>query len=40
VRLVEHIGPEVLGITFDTGNVLARCEDPVAAARRVAPMST
>jgi sugar phosphate isomerase/epimerase len=37
VRLVERIGPEVLGITFDTGNVLARCEDPVAAAQRVAP---
>jgi sugar phosphate isomerase/epimerase len=37
VRLVEAVGPEVIGVTFDTGNVLARCEDPVAAARRVAP---
>jgi sugar phosphate isomerase/epimerase len=37
VRLVESIGPDALGVTFDTGNVLARCEDPVAAARRVAP---
>jgi len=37
VRLVESVGPEVIGITFDTGNILARCEDPVAAARRVAP---
>ncbi|MCX2750400.1 sugar phosphate isomerase/epimerase [Arthrobacter sp. MI7-26] len=37
VRLVEAVGPDVLGITFDTANVLARGEDPVAAARRVAP---
>jgi len=37
IRLVEEAGPDVTGITFDTGNVLARCEDPVAAARRVAP---
>jgi sugar phosphate isomerase/epimerase len=37
VRLVEEVGPDVTGITFDTGNVLARCEDPIAAARRVAP---
>lgn len=37
VRLVEAVGPDVVGITFDTGNVLARAEDPLAAARRVAP---
>lgn len=37
VRLVEAVGDDVLGITFDTGNVIARGEDPVAAARRVAP---
>ena len=37
VRLVESVGPDVLGITFDTANVLVRGEDPVAAARRVAP---
>lgn len=37
VRLVEAIGPDVIGITFDTGNVVNRGEDPVAAARRVAP---
>lgn len=29
--------PEVLGISFDPVNVLVRLEDPVAAARRVAP---
>lgn len=37
VRLVEEVGADVTGITFDTGNVLARCEDPIAAAKRVAP---
>lgn len=37
VRLVESIGPDVIGITFDPANVIARCEDPVAAARRIAP---
>ena len=39
VRLVEAVGDDVLGITFDTGNVIARGEDPVAAARRVAPFA-
>lgn len=37
LRLIEAVGPEVLGVTLDTANVLARAEDPVAAVRRVAP---
>ncbi|AIT80774.1 sugar phosphate isomerase/epimerase family protein [Novosphingobium pentaromativorans] len=37
VRLVEEAGPDAFGITFDTANVLVRGEDPLAAARRVAP---
>jgi sugar phosphate isomerase/epimerase len=37
VRLVEAVGPDVLGITFDTANVLVRAEDPLKAAARVAP---
>lgn len=37
VRLVEEAGPDAFGITFDTANVIVRGEDPVAAARRVAP---
>jgi len=37
VRLVEEAGPDAFGITFDTANVVVRGEDPIAAARRVAP---
>lgn len=37
VRLVEAVGPDTVGVTFDPANVVARGEDPVAAARRVAP---
>jgi sugar phosphate isomerase/epimerase len=37
VRLVEAVGPDVLGVTFDVANVVVRGEDPVAAARRCAP---
>lgn len=37
VGLVEKVGPDVLGVAFDPVNVLCRLEDPVAAARRVAP---
>jgi sugar phosphate isomerase/epimerase len=37
VRLIERVGPDVVSAGFDTGNVLCRCEDPVAAARRLAP---
>ncbi|ROO86994.1 sugar phosphate isomerase/epimerase [Actinocorallia herbida] len=37
VRLVEDVGPDVLGICFDSANVAVRGEDPMAAVRRVAP---
>ncbi len=37
VRLVEAVGPDAVGIVFDTSNVLQRTEHPVFAARRVAP---
>jgi sugar phosphate isomerase/epimerase len=37
VRLVEAVGPDVVGITFDVGNVVQRGESPVRAATRVAP---
>jgi sugar phosphate isomerase/epimerase len=37
VGMVEAVGPDVLGIAFDPANVFESLEDPVAAARRVAP---
>ncbi|RAK36495.1 sugar phosphate isomerase/epimerase [Actinoplanes lutulentus] len=37
VRLVEAVGPDVLGICFDSANVFVRGEDAVQAARRAAP---
>jgi sugar phosphate isomerase/epimerase len=36
VRLVESIGPDVMGVVLDTANPLQRGEHPVFAARRVA----
>jgi 3-oxoisoapionate decarboxylase len=36
-RLVEAVGPDILGVCFDPVNVLARIEDPLAAAQRLAP---
>lgn len=37
VRLVEAVGPDTAGVCLDTANTLCFAEDPVAAARRVAP---
>jgi sugar phosphate isomerase/epimerase len=37
VALVESIGPDVLGVVYDTANPLQRGEHPIATARRVAP---
>ncbi len=37
VRLIEQTGPDIAGCCLDTANVLVFAEDPVAAARRVAP---
>ena len=37
MRLVEAVGPDALGIVFDTHNVLQRVEHPVWAAKRLAP---
>jgi sugar phosphate isomerase/epimerase len=37
VRLVENIGPDVMGVVLDTANPLQRGEHPIFAARRVAP---
>ncbi|MFO7897720.1 MAG: sugar phosphate isomerase/epimerase family protein [Planctomycetota bacterium] len=37
VRLIESVGPDVVGVCLDTANVLCFGEDPAAAAGRVAP---
>ena len=37
VRIIDRVGPDVVGICLDTANVLIFAEDPVAAARRAAP---
>ena len=37
VRLVETAGPDIAGVCLDTANTLCFAENPVAAARRVAP---
>jgi sugar phosphate isomerase/epimerase len=37
LRLIESVGDDVLGIVFDTANVLIRGEHPVMAAERIAP---
>lgn len=37
VRLVEAVGPDVVGVTFDSANVYVHGETAEAAARRVAP---
>jgi sugar phosphate isomerase/epimerase len=36
-RMIEAVGPDVVGITLDLANVVIRGENPVDAARRAAP---
>jgi sugar phosphate isomerase/epimerase len=37
VRLIEAVGADIAGVCLDTANTLCFAENPVAAARRVAP---
>src|SRR6185436_15158548 len=37
VDLLERLGPDVAGVTLDTGNLVMRLDEPVAAAERLAP---
>jgi sugar phosphate isomerase/epimerase len=37
LRLIEAVGPDVLGLCMDTANILARAADPAVAGRRIAP---
>ena len=38
LRILERLGPEVAGVTLDTGNLLMRLEDPLRAAEQLAPL--
>lgn len=35
--LIERVGPEVAGVTLDTGNLVMRLDDPIEAVTRLAP---
>lgn len=37
LRIIEAVGDDVVGVAFDTGNVLSRAEDPVAVSKRIGP---
>jgi sugar phosphate isomerase/epimerase len=37
MAILERLGPDVAGATLDTGNLLMRLDDPIAAAERLAP---
>jgi sugar phosphate isomerase/epimerase len=37
LALIEQVGPEHLGVSYDPTNMLVRIEDPLAAALRLAP---
>ncbi len=40
LALVERVGTDTLGVSYDPANMLVRLEDPLAAARRLAPHVT
>ncbi|MBL8592688.1 MAG: sugar phosphate isomerase/epimerase [Devosia sp.] len=40
LELVERVGPDALGVSYDPANMLVRLEEPLAAARRLAPYVT
>jgi len=37
VRIIEAVGPDVVGFCLDTANVILHAEDPLSAIRRAAP---
>jgi sugar phosphate isomerase/epimerase len=37
LAMLDRLGPDLAGVTLDTGNLLMRLEDPVRAAERLAP---
>ena len=37
LRVIEEVGEDVVSVTLDTGNIVSRGEEPIAATKRVAP---
>ena len=35
--MIEEVGEDVVSVTLDTGNIVSRGEEPIAATKRVAP---
>jgi 3-oxoisoapionate decarboxylase len=37
LEMIERLGPEIAGVTLDTGNLVMRLDDPIEAVKRLAP---
>jgi sugar phosphate isomerase/epimerase len=37
LEMIERVGPEVAGVTLDTGNLVMRLDDPISAVQKLAP---
>jgi sugar phosphate isomerase/epimerase len=37
LEMVERVGPDIAGVTLDTGNLVMRLDDPIAAVQKLAP---
>jgi sugar phosphate isomerase/epimerase len=37
LAMIDRVGPDIAGVTLDTGNLVMRLDDPVAAVGRLAP---
>jgi sugar phosphate isomerase/epimerase len=37
LEMIDRVGPETTGVTLDTGNLVMRLDDPIAAVARLAP---
>jgi 3-oxoisoapionate decarboxylase len=37
LEMIERVGPDIAGVTLDTGNLVMRLDDPITAVQRLAP---
>jgi sugar phosphate isomerase/epimerase len=37
LEMIERVGPDIAGVTLDTGNLVMRLDDPIAAVSKLAP---